>query len=364
MEQQPFMQNNNRQENNFKLLTTKNNNITKSLMYIYQILLWFSIIYTLIHQEFLIFTGILYFAYLIIELTSNTSSFLLNKNSTTSVYNKLKEIFTSAPVFKINCECYHYEKQIEEKRDNEGKIYTQEVNVKQVTYRGQDYFPYYSFRDISGLFKIDLNSDQFKNKNYIKLKFDTIINFADSISFYDYQNFKNNFTNQNMYKDQKIDIREEFYIPNLSKNNLIKIKEEEPFYVNFISFFFCTILTFGLPYELLLDKISVEGKYQIKKIVSTRYNLNSIEYDNMYRIHNPSIKLGINEFNFIPEEYGNIDQNVEVNLPTLEEIEKAKMYQEQIKVPIYNDISNNDCYDAAPVDLPTEEEINFHKKNK
>ena len=34
----------------------------------------------------------------------------------------------------------------------------------------------------------------------------------------------------------------------------------------------------------------------------------------------PSIKLGKDEFNFTPDDYGHIDENVEVNLPTLEEI--------------------------------------------
>ena len=52
-----------------------------------------------------------------------------------------------------------------------------------------------------------------------------------------------------------IDFKENFYISNLTKNNLIRIKDEEPFYVNFLFFFICTILTMALPYEIILNNI-------------------------------------------------------------------------------------------------------------
>lgn len=353
------MQGNYQQENNFKLITNSNFKSSKIIQLIYQIFLWFFIIFTLFNQNLFPILFLIYCLYLIIEFTSYTSIFLLNKKSTNSIYNKLKEIFSTSPELKLTCECYHFEKALEERKDKDGKVITVEVERKNTTYRGSECFQYYSFRDISGLFKIDLNSDILKNKNYIKLHLDTIISFADSISYYDYQNFKNNVIYQNSHRDEKMDFHENFSIPNLSKNNLIKIQDNEPFYVNFFFFFLCVILTMGVPYEMLLDNISIEGKYQIKKIISTRYNLNSIEYDNTYGNSIPAIKLGVNEFNFIPEDYGYIDQSMEVNLPTLEEIEKAKAYENKVQYPVFDDGS-----DPAPTDLPTEEEIYKHKKNE
>ena len=174
-----------------------------------------------------------------------------------------------------------------------------------------------------------------------------------------YQAFKNNFVYQNSSRDKQFDFHEVFTIPNMSKINLIKIQENEPFYVNFLFFFICVILTLGVPYEILLDSISIVGKYQIRKIISTRYNLNSPEYDNIYGMSIPSIKLGMNEYNFIPEDYGHVDQNVEVNLPTLEEIEKSKKYEDKVQYPVFDD-----GLDSAPVDFPTEEEIYKYKKRE
>ena len=112
----------------------------------------------------------------------------------------------------------------------------------------------------------------------------------------------------------------------------------------------------ALPYEIILNNISIEGKYQIKKIISTRYNLNDYEYDGMYGNLIPSIKLGKNIYNFNSEDYGYYNQDVDINLPSLEEIENAKQYEEEIKKPIFDDHSNDN------LDLPTEEEINFLNK--
>ena len=324
-------------------------------------MVWACFIYTLFSTDFLPYFLIVYFLYVIIELCSHTSNFLLNKKSTNSIYHKLKELFSSAPVLQLNISCYHYETRIEERRTQEGKIIQQEVTERVDTFRDRKDFIYYSFRDVSGLFKVDLDNEIFKNKTYIKLTLDTMISFADSISYYDYQNFKNYFLNENKDRDERYDFNEKFYINNLSKNNLIRIKDEEPFYINFFFFLICTLFTMALPYEILLDNISIEGKYQIKKIISTRYNLNDYEYDGVYGYSIPSIKLGENTYNFNSNDYGYYNQNAEVNLPTLEEIEKAKQYEDDIKRPIYDDHLMDDNNN---MDLPTQEEIDYQNRRK
>lgn len=369
METQPLTQPNYRQQNNFQIIKSKNNYSSKIFSIILQLFLWFFMIYTICNPNLLPILGVIYFIYLIVEFTSNTCKFVFNKKSTNSIYNKLRETFSMSPSIKLSCQCYHYEKKLEEIKDEKGRIFQQEIQTKHTTYNTSIFFPYYSFRDTSGLFKIDLDSDLFRNKNYIQLQLDTIIYFADAISYSDYQYFKNNFIYENRPKDQYFDFKEEFSIPNLSKINLIKIKQDEPFYVNGFIFFLCVIFTIGVPYELLLDNISIKGKFQIKKMISTRYNLNSIEYENMYGNSNPSIKLGENEFNFIPEEFGNYNQNMEVNLPTLEEIENAKVYENKVNYPVFDDEaapSSSFNYEQSPNnDLPSEEEINrFRKKNE
>jgi hypothetical protein len=266
---------------------------------------------------------------------------------------------------QLSVSCYHFEKRLEQKKDKEGQNVEVEVQERVETYKERREFPFYSFRDISGLFKVDLDNEIYRNKTYIKLTLDTVISFADSISYYDYQIFKNNFIDGNKLRDENIDFHENFYISNLSRNNLIRIKDEEPFYVNYFFFFLCTIFTMALPYEIMLDNISIEGKYQIKKIISTRYNLNTYEYDGMYGYSIPSIKLGSDTYNFTSDDYGYFDQNAEINLPTLDEIENAKQYEEQIKKPIFDDHSLDESNNNNNnLDLPTQEEINFQNDRR
>ena len=363
MEQQPLFHPNYAQENQFSLKEKKNTISSHIILIICQILVWGFLIYTLIYHDFYPILIIAYILYIIIELCSHTSFFLLNKKSTNSIYNKLKELFSSPPVLQLSVSCYHYEKRLEQKKNKEGQNVEVEVQERIETYKERREFPFYSFRDISGLFKVDLDNEIYRNKTYIKLTLDTVISFADSISYYDYQIFKNNFIDGNKLRDENIDFHENFYISNLSRNNLIRIKDEEPFYVNYFFFFLCTIFTMALPYEIMLDNISIEGKYQIKKIISTRYNLNTYEYDGMYGYSIPSIKLGSDTYNFTSDDYGYFDQNAEINLPTLDEIENAKQYEEQIKKPIFDDHSLDETNNNN-LDLPTQEEINFQNDRR
>ena len=361
MEQQPLYQTNFRQENQFFLKNRKNFIASNILLIIAQILVWGFIIFIFIQPDSYPILIFVYVLYLIINFCSSTSHFLLNKKSANSIYNKLKEIFISPPVLQLSISCYHYEIRYEQKKDKDGNIFEDKITEKVETYRERKDFPFYSFRDISGLFKIDLDNEIYRNKTYIKLTLDTVISFADSISYYDYQTFKNNFINENKIKDQEYEIKENFYIANLSKNNLIRIKDEEPFYINYFYFFLCTIFTMALPYEVNLDKISIEGIYQIKKIISTRYNLNNYEYDGMYAHTVPSIKLGNNTYNFTSDDYGYHDENAYVNLPTMEEIENAKKYEEEIKIPIFND---HNVEDSNNLDLPSQEEVDMDNQRK
>ena len=360
METQPLYQQNYMQENQFQLKNSGSSSPTNIALIITQILIWIVLIYTIFNPDFYPLLIFSYLLYVILELCSPTSLFLLNKKSTNSLYNKLKEIFISPPALELNISCYHMEKRTEKTTTKDGKEIKREIEERKETYRERRNFGYYSFRDVSGLFRIDLDNEVFRNKIYIKLTLDTMISFADAISYYDYQNFKNNFIFENQRKDDKMDFGENFYISNLSKNNLITIKNEEPYYVNFFCFLICTLLTMALPYEIMLNNISIEGKYQIKKLISTRYNLNSFEFDGMYGNSIPAIKLGNNTYNFNTNDYGYYDQNAEINLPTEEEIENAKKYEENIKTPIYDDhlFDGNNNAGYPDLDLPTQEEVN------
>ena len=61
--------------------------------------------------------------------------------------------------------------------------------------------PYYSSRDISGLFILNCQKEVVQNKAYIQLELLEEINFADNISYMDYENVKNDFYMRNRPRD-------------------------------------------------------------------------------------------------------------------------------------------------------------------
>ena len=367
MEYQPLYQQNQMSENQFHLKKDENAGSPNVFLIIFQLLVWFMLIYTFLNPDFFPLLVFVYIIYIILALFSPTGLFLLNKKSANSLYYTLKENFNSPPVLQLIISCYHIEKSIKTIKTREGKLIDEEIEEKKETYKERRDFPYYCFRDISGLFRIDLDNPIFRNKVYIKLTLDTMISYADSISYYDYQNYKNAFIDENKTKDEEYYFRENFYISNLSKNNLIRIKDEEPYYINYCFFFLCTLLTMALPYEIKLSNISIEGKYQIKKLISTRYNLFTPENNITYGNSIPSIKLGNLTYNFNNDDYGYYNPNADINLPTLEELEKAKQYNEEIKKPIFDDHLFDENANAnagyPDLDLPTQEEV-YNNSNK
>ena len=68
-------------------------------------------------------------------------------------------------------------------------------------------------------------------------------------------------------------------------------------------------------------------------MVLTRYDLNQPVYVQRYSLLIPQINLITEQYNFEPSDYNYLNQGVQVNLPTAEELEKAKQYQS--KVPDY-----------------------------
>ena len=101
-------------------------------------------------------------------------AFLRNKITEREFINKFGTFVQSLPTFQLKIECYH-------------QTYRQRADYKSdyqtvVTHRENVALPYYSCRDISGLFHIG----ETNGKTFIKLKLIEDINFADNISYMDY----------------------------------------------------------------------------------------------------------------------------------------------------------------------------------
>ena len=282
----------------------------------------------------------LYVLYLILEFCSPTARYLMHKRSNEGIKKKMGEIFKSRPSIRFHVECYHYETEHYTETDSEGRTVEKTREVKVTTHTETEYFDYYSVRDISGLLNLNCDKAQIERKCYIKLELKEEINFADSISVSDYESQKEAFKDRNRYKDDYMDFSESWSLPGITHHNLIKIGDYEPCTVNCCWYIIFTLFTLAQIYKWHVASFCVYQNYKIRKIISTRYNLNSQSYDSQYKKFNPQINLITLKIDFESTYYTYLNTSKTIQLPSKEELEKAKMYDN--KVPKYSIYTESD----------------------
>lgn len=277
-----------------------------------------------------------YIASFIAQLFHPSFFYLLNRHQELSIYEKMKQIFSSIPTITFHCECFHTEVIIEKTKDKKGSTESETRRTEKVTtFRDNRQFMYYSVKDISGLFKLDIPSAYVNQKPYIKLYLEKEINFAEPISFSDYKYQKEQFWSEHRMRDQQIEITETRDIPNFSNYNLVKTGVTEPKYIGVFWYILFTIIPVTQFYRNYFDSLCFEQKFTIRKLLSTRYNLNEAEFASKYSAFNPSLSLNEQKYYYDNQSTGYVFENVEVNYPSLEEINAAnKEYKKNI--PQYN----------------------------
>ena len=314
----------------------ENNGCYNITCWIFQILSWVSLIVSSILSSkkkgnsgsFGSF-GLFYVIYIILEFCSPTSKYLCHKSSDQGIYFQMGRHFRTPPEIIFHCECYHYETKITYTKDSKGHRHAHKQKVRVTTYTESYSLPYYSERDVSGLFYLNCDKAYAQRKKYIKLELIEEVNFADAISYYDYEHAKAAFWRRNRFRDVHFDFRESRIIPGLVHHNLVKLVNIEPCLVNYFWFFLATIITMAEFYRLYIDSISVYQKFRVRKLVSTRYDLNQP----VYQVFVPQMNLITQQYQYGPEYYNYVNQNYDLQLPTQEEIEAAKQYQN--KIPDY-----------------------------
>ena len=127
-----------------------------------------------------------YIIYLIVNLCSETATFLKEIQFNEGIEKILNELFSQPPKINICIECF------DRKINNNGK-YDFISLLKNFD------FSYYSWKDVSGILKLGNNDN--KKHPFIKLYLDYDIYYADSMSIYDLNRFKDKLKEIN--KDKK-----------------------------------------------------------------------------------------------------------------------------------------------------------------
>ena len=286
--------------------------------------------------------GYVYFFYLVFEFLTFISNYKYYKRTKEGIKQKMQKIFVTRPEIIFHAECYHYEERTVSELDDDGCRTTRTKNVKVVTRTESEHFHYCSVRDVSGLLNLKCDKAQIKRKCYIKLQLKEEINFADAITIADYERQKTSFQDRMRGYDDHMDYSETKRLPGITHHNLIKFGEYDPCTVSCFWYFIFTIFTLGQFYKWHVSSFCVFQSYKIRKIISSRYNLNSAEMDKKYRLFNPQINLVTLKIDYEPKDYTFYEPPSNLQVPTEAELELAKKYDAQ--VPKY-EIYDHNCGD-------------------
>jgi hypothetical protein len=245
----------------------------------------------------------------------------MHKSSAEGIYQKMYRIFSTHPEIIFHCENYHFEIVVRDRERRKQKV---------VTYREDYSMPYYSARDVSGAFILNCDREVVKNKAYIQLELVEEINFADNISYMDYECVSRDFYMRNRPRDYYMNYSERRMIPGLTKYNLVRIGESEPSTVNICAFILCTIVMCAEFYKCFVDKLSVAQRFTVRKIISTRYDLNLAD---RYQEFMPALDLYDQQYTYQPQDYNYVNNDYQFDLPTEEDLKKAEQYSN--KIPDY-----------------------------
>ena len=260
---------------------------------------------------------------------SPTFRYLVNKHKADSIHKHMENLYYTAPTLTFHVVCYHYRTYHYTETDSNGKVHHKTRTERIVTHSEYENFKFCSWRDVSGCFLLD--SEKFLTKEnqqkvFIKLELDYNFDFADDISRFDYEMQKSHFKMRNIYRDVHMDFSESADISGFSKYNLVRITDQKPACLNCGIYL---IFTFIIPviefYKIYVNSFCIDQDYTIKKVVSSRYNLNVINSDLNTRFQNDIPKLIIygeeTNFNNAPTDFNKV-----YDLPTEEELNESKKY--------------------------------------
>ena len=217
-------------------------------------------------KVYISFGVVSYFVYLLIEFFSPTSRFIFSIENE-RIDKKMEEFFKALPIIKIIAICYH----IETSSRTSGPDHTEEV----VTYRETEILNYNYCRDISGVLKININTD---NKYYIQLELTQEVFIADITIQNQYNNIITSLTERNKFRDKLFKIEESLNIEGVKYYNMFKLSDDEPCFADKIWLIFSIFLLLAEVYKLYINCISINKTFALKKMISMENIINNSEY--------------------------------------------------------------------------------------
>ena len=292
------------------------NIVTEIFLWILTLGIWASIFVVIITDLVnLVIVGGLYIIYLLLELCSNIMDLYSSQKSPHEINELIGKLFKSTPSIEFICEIYKTKK-YKDSRGIEKEKYI-------FSHSKKDNLNILSARDVSGY--LHLHSDE---KYYAILNIQSVINFADTISFSDYKEKRNEIKNYKELGYDHYEYKEKIKICDIDNTYfLINIYGGESCLLTKWAYIISVILTLGQLYKLILFCLTKQMTFVIKKIISTRYDLSC---DAKYNPYNPKLIFPTKTFKYKENDICHIDKNIKVKSPTPEELTESLQYKDFI----------------------------------
>ena len=304
------------------------------IKWVFQILLWIDLLLIIIIDNYYnlapkIVSIFIYMIYLILEFNSPIKELLYSLYEK-SFYEEFKKIISLSPNIKFDIETYHFRNYIHPTIQLSKNIISPIILARVITYKNSFDFPFYSFKDVSGVLYLEDDMNESKQYSFIKLKLKQEINFADEISYSDYITFRENLILKYKNIDSFVNIKESRNISNFEKEIFCKIGNVDTWTIGYKWYIFFVLIGMGEFYNLYFNSFCFEKTFTIRKLISTRYNLNGAEYIDKHYNLLPSINLGYEKLDFKKEEIGSCFENIEPIQPDSNELNQVSIYSNEI----------------------------------
>ena len=119
-------------------------------------------------------------------------------------------------------------------------------------------------------------------------------------------------------------------IDGFTSYNLINITDKNPCGMSCFWFIFFTLIGIVQIYKSYIDSRCTHKSFTIKKIISTRYNLSTVECDIKYKNCDPVISYDKEVIQIPSDEFRFTYNSFKLDLPTQEEIDLAKQHSNNV----------------------------------
>ena len=164
------------------------------------------------------------------------------------------DILRQKPSIYVEIDCYH----LVTTRNRNGNMHTSPI----ITYTGSTQFFFKSWRDTSDCLKIPKPGSK-----TLLIKVEKELTFADDVSRFTFNQFKEDYIRENESRDTKIRDSIKLEIPGFKKR-FMGCYRKPPYWMSLPCFFLAHLLLLGWPYRWLLKRRTDKAEFKVKKEIS------------------------------------------------------------------------------------------------